>query len=141
MRAQDTADPFEILRSHAYANLSTFRKNGGVVTTPMWFALGPGRVWMGTAAASGKVKRLRNNPEVHLEPCTARGRALGSSLRGAARLLPSSEAAQADRALGRKYGWRRRLITLLGRLRGTERALIEITPCGRPGPAAPGGMP
>jgi PPOX class probable F420-dependent enzyme len=54
--------------------LTTFRNNGQAVPTPVWnVALPDGRIGMWTAAGAGKWKRLRNNPHVTIQRCTARG--------------------------------------------------------------------
>jgi PPOX class probable F420-dependent enzyme len=54
--------------------LTTFRKSGQPVATPVWnVALPDGRIGMWTAAGTGKWKRLRNNPHVTVQRCNARG--------------------------------------------------------------------
>lgn len=115
-------------RGHRYINLTTFRRNGAAVVTPVWFAVEGGKVYVGTPADSGKVKRIGRTPRVRIEPCSATGRPLGPSLDAVARVLPSGEAAAANRALDFKYGWRRRMFAVLHRLRHRERALLEVVP-------------
>ena len=58
-----------------YVATTTFRKSGTPVPTPTWIvALDGGRVGFWTSSASGKYKRLRNNPRITLQPADARGR-------------------------------------------------------------------
>lgn len=55
--------------------LTTFRRNGTGVATPVWTVpVSDGRVGMWTGAGTGKYKRLRNNPHVTIQACSARGR-------------------------------------------------------------------
>src|SRR5215469_3681033 len=57
-----------------YVAATTFRKSGTPVPTPTWIVpLDAGRVGFWTSSASGKYKRLRNNPRITLQPSDARG--------------------------------------------------------------------
>ncbi len=60
-----------------------------------------------TMAASGKVKRMRQNRRVRVAPCDARGNVKGEWAEGSARSLQDEGARQADRMLDDKYGWQR----------------------------------
>jgi len=51
---------------HRYISLATFRRGGDVVKTPVWSAEHGGRFYVFTAAGSGKVKRLQNDPRIRL---------------------------------------------------------------------------
>ena len=58
-----------------YVLLTTFRKNGDGVATPVWIvSLPDGTAGFTTEVDSGKVKRIRNNPSVTLQPCNLRGK-------------------------------------------------------------------
>ncbi len=81
-------DGFEALQGHAYANLTTLRRDGTPAVTPVWFALEGGRLYVVTTAESGNVKRIRNNPQVLVAPCTAGGKALAPGVGGMARIPP-----------------------------------------------------
>lgn len=57
-----------------YVSVTTFRKSGAAVASPVWIVpLGDGSAGFTTGADSGKVKRLRNNPRVTLQACSMRG--------------------------------------------------------------------
>ena len=57
-----------------YVLLTTFRKNGDAVPSPVWIvALPDGTAGFTTEATSGKVKRIGNNSSVTLQPCSMRG--------------------------------------------------------------------
>ncbi|MCM6762415.1 PPOX class F420-dependent oxidoreductase [Rathayibacter sp. ZW T2_19] len=62
------------LSSASFVSLTTFRKTGVGVSTPVWIARDGDDLIVTTPRASGKVKRLRNDPRVTLVPCDRRGR-------------------------------------------------------------------
>jgi PPOX class probable F420-dependent enzyme len=86
-----------------YIDLASFRKNGVAVHTPLWFAERDGKLYVMTRSDSGKYKRIRNNPEVGVAPCTMRGKILGPEFPARARILPANEWASARKLLERKY--------------------------------------
>jgi hypothetical protein len=94
----------EIVRSR-YVNLTTYRKNGTPVSTPIWHVPHGAELWMVTEARSGKVKRIRNNPQVSVQPCSVRGKVApdAPSVTGTARLLDDDETALARQLLARRY--------------------------------------
>lgn len=83
--------------------LTTRKRDGTLVGTPVNVAVHGDRAYFGTPANTAKVKRLRNFPDVELAPCTPRGTPTGSTLRARARLLAGEEAAVAARRLRRKH--------------------------------------
>jgi len=120
---------FSTLRGHKYCLLSTFRKNGEAVPTPVWFGLAEGKVYIRSEAAVGKVKRIRREPHVHIAPCTFRGRPLGPSTEGHARILTPDESERAEHAITANYGLQRRLYEgTVSRLLYRELLYIEVAP-------------
>jgi PPOX class probable F420-dependent enzyme len=118
---------FSSLRGHKYCLLSTFRKNGEAVPTPVWFGLADEKVYIRSEAAVGKVKRIRREPQVHIAPCTFRGRPLGPSTEGRARILTPDESEHAERAITANYGLQRRLYEgTVSRLLYRELLYIEV---------------
>jgi PPOX class probable F420-dependent enzyme len=58
-----------------FISSTTFRKSGTPVPTATWIVeLDGGRVGFWTSSASGKYKRLRNNPKITLQPSDGRGK-------------------------------------------------------------------
>jgi PPOX class probable F420-dependent enzyme len=89
--------------------LTTFRKTGQAVTTPVWFAISLGTIYVETHADAGKLKRLRHTTRVTLTPCTYSGKVTGEVRQGHARILTESEeCTAAETALAKKYGTMRR---------------------------------
>ncbi|MFC6016294.1 PPOX class F420-dependent oxidoreductase [Plantactinospora solaniradicis] len=94
----------EIGRSR-YVSLTTYRRDGTGVATPVWHVRNGGELFVVSDAAAWKVKRIRNNSHVVVTVCGIRGRiAPGApTAQGTARLLDESETAVARRLLARKY--------------------------------------
>lgn len=65
--------PLQILSDAAFVSLTTFRRTGERVSTPVWIAADGSDLLVLTPADSGKVKRLRHSPHVELVPCSRRG--------------------------------------------------------------------
>ena len=61
----------------AYLSLTTFRRGGRPVATPVWFALNGDRIVVWSGAQEGKVKRLRNNSRVTVAVCDHKGKLKG----------------------------------------------------------------
>lgn len=109
--------------------LTTFRKSGEPVPTPVWFGLADGNVYFRTEAAVGKVKRIRNKPRVRVAPCTLRGRPLGAPAEGLARVLGPEGADRAERAISANYGLFRRIYEAVGqRFSSIDQVYVEIEP-------------
>jgi PPOX class probable F420-dependent enzyme len=119
---------FSNFESHKYIALTTFRKAGTPVLTPVWFVSQGDRLIVWTAKDSGKAKRLRNNPCVQLGPSDHGGKLLGTTTEGAARFIPESEHAALKKAFQTKYGWQERLFSALWKLQKQTHTYIEITP-------------
>jgi PPOX class probable F420-dependent enzyme len=98
------------LSKGSYVLVTTFRRDGTPVPTPVWVGRDGDDVLVWTRSDAGKVKRIRNNPTVELAPCDARGRARGPSVTGTARILDADGSAQGRRLLKRKYGITGRLV-------------------------------
>jgi PPOX class probable F420-dependent enzyme len=124
------SDEGRLLEGHSYARLTTFRKSGEPVSTPVWFALAHERVYVFTDVLSGKVRRIRNGPRVMLAPSSFRGHPRGEEVRAEARILDPAEHETADRVLREKYGWRYRLAQAVIGLLGlsARRAFLELRP-------------
>lgn len=97
-----TAVPSAI-RGQKYISLATFRKNGEKVATPVWFGEESDKLYVMTRSDMGKTKRIRNNPQVTVAPCTIRGRVTGTEVPAIARLLSPEEHAHARQTINRKY--------------------------------------
>ena len=96
------------IHGQKYISLTTFRKTGAGVATPVWFGEDYGKLYVMTRSDMGKTKRIRNNPQVRVAPCTIRGKVTGAEFAATARILPREEHARARQTLNRKY-WAARI--------------------------------
>jgi PPOX class probable F420-dependent enzyme len=113
--------PAEI-QSQKYISLATFRKNGTAVPTPVWFADRDGKLYVMTRSDSGKLKRIRHNPQVRIAPSTMRGKITGPEFPATARILPAEDWPVARQAIHQKY-WLARLP-----IWSKQNVYLEITP-------------
>ena len=86
-----------------YLSITSYRRDGSGVSTPVWFATGGGRLLVMTDSRSGKVKRIRRNPYVTIAPCSGRGKPKAKRMPAHAELMPASEVERAKRLIRRKY--------------------------------------
>ncbi|MDH2442895.1 PPOX class F420-dependent oxidoreductase [Amnibacterium sp. CER49] len=116
-----------------YVSLTTFRRSGVPVATPVWVAPYGDALVVTTHASTGKAKRLRNDPAVELRECDARGRVRPGApvVLGRAEVLDDPADHEGPlAALGRKYGLvfgGFQLIERLAERRGAKRVILRIT--------------
>jgi uncharacterized protein len=91
------------IRGQKYISLTTFRKSGETVATPVWFGEDGNKLYVMTRSDMGKTKRIRNNPQVLVAPCTIRGKVTGAEYPAVAHILPPEEHAHARQPINRKY--------------------------------------
>ncbi|HYN29531.1 MAG TPA: PPOX class F420-dependent oxidoreductase [Dermatophilaceae bacterium] len=143
MSTEPSARPVTDLAGEKYVRLTTFRRSGEPVPTPVWVVGDGGALLVTTPASSGKVKRLRHTPRVELAQCDQRGRVAEGApvVAGVSEVLADAATQERLRALmAGKYGLLYRLIRLseavsarLGRAGGTRVALrITDPPAGPP---------
>ncbi len=110
------------IRGQKYISLTTFRKSGQGVPTPVWFGEDSDKLYFMTRSTMGKSKRIRNNPQVKAAPCTIRGKLTGPEFAAQARRLPDQDAPRIRELIKQKY-WLARLPLIW---RNTD-AYFEIT--------------
>jgi uncharacterized protein len=95
---------FDDYRAQRTVLLTTRKRDGTTVGTPVHIAVGPdGRAYFRTWSAAGMAKRIHNFPQVWIAPSTQLGKPTGPTGQATARLLAGPDAAQAAAALARKY--------------------------------------
>jgi PPOX class probable F420-dependent enzyme len=110
---------FAALGDEQYLSLTTFRKSGERVSTPMWVVRNGNALIMFTPEASGKVKRLRNSPRVELRPCNRLGRVKDGvePVAGVAEVLTDEDSLErASGMIRRKYGLAYRVVMSIERV-------------------------
>ena len=123
---------FDSLTPYKQCSIATFRKNGQRVNTPVWFGLERGKIYVATEDPSGKVKRIRNNPQVEVAACNLTGSLRGEWMPGTARLLSAGEIPVAEQAITRRYGLGRKIFLVFYPLmlsaKKLEKVYLEIVP-------------
>ena len=125
--AHAPTDPLAVVAAYGYVSLTTFRRSGEPVSTPVWVARDGDELVVITIDDVGKTKRLAHTPRVELRQCDARGAvAEGAAIHhGTARVVRSpEEIAAVRRAIGRKY--------LLARPGNAVRSVTSRVAAGKP---------
>jgi len=118
-----------------YVSLTTFRRTGQPVATPVWIAPigGGGELAVITVDNVGKTKRLANTARVELRECDIRGRVEeGATVyAGTARVVRDpADVARVRRAITAKYGLAANLFEIVEPL---SRFMPFVTPKPRAG--------
>ena len=100
-----------LLTDGQYINLTTFKRDGTGVSTPVWFAVDGGKLYIYSNLNAGKMKRVRKNSSVEVAPCDLRGKPTGPPVAARAIELPESSGSYVHGLLNRKYGWKKRILT------------------------------
>lgn len=95
---------FQQIADGKYVSLTTFKKDGTPVATPLWGARDGNRLLVWTTTDSWKVKRIRRNSTVTVAPCSARGKIEGEAVDGVAEILDDQGTEKARAAIAEKYG-------------------------------------
>jgi PPOX class probable F420-dependent enzyme len=93
---------FEPFRKRRTALLTTYKRDGTPVATPVTIAVDGDRAYVRTWDSAWKAKRMRNNPAVLVAPSTMRGRVRGEAIAARSRLLDGNEARRAAHAIARR---------------------------------------
>ena len=118
-----------------YLLLTTFRRDGTAVPTPVWVVDDGDRLYAWSAANAGKVKRIRRDDAVLLADCDFNGKTSGPSIPGTARLLDADGTERVRELIKRKYGFTGRVTLLASMVRRGKSGTIGIEL--RPQPPAP----
>lgn len=109
------------LHDEKYLLLTTYRRDGTPVPTPVWaVGLDEGKIGFWTSSGSGKAKRLAHTSRVTVQPCDGRGNVRsGTSPTEATAVLVEGPELEAIRTrVVAKYGFMTKLTKLLGTLGG-----------------------
>ena len=109
------------LSDEKYIRVTTFKKDGTEVSTPTWVvALEDGKIGFYTSSTSGKAKRLKNNPNVIVQPSDGRGRAKADTLpvTGTAVVVSGPERDAIYARVVAKYGFMTKVTRLFAKVGG-----------------------
>ena len=100
-----------------YLLITSYRRNGTPVATPVWVVRDGDALGAWTPAESWKVKRIRNCADVLVGPCDLRGNPTGEQVPATAEICDPATTARYRQLIARKYGLTGRLTLLGSRLR------------------------
>jgi PPOX class probable F420-dependent enzyme len=128
MPSDDTtpASTLDLLGSGKFLLVTTYRKDGRTVPTPVWTVRDGEALGIWTVADSGKVKRIRNRGDVLLAPCDVRGNRRGEDVPAVAEILPDGQTERYRDLLKRKYGLMGRLTLFGSKLRRGDTGTVAI---------------
>ena len=101
-----------------YVNLETYKKDGTPVRTPVWFMIDSDIVYVVTREKTGKVKRLKNNQNIKIVPCSFKGKPESEWIKGIAQNVTGEEAEKAIKLRKKKYGFSAKLTGLFTSQKG-----------------------
>jgi len=93
---------FEPFTKRRTALLTTYKRDGAPVATPVTIAVEGDHAYVRTWDTAWKARRMRNDPHVLVAPATMGGRRRGAPVPARSRLLTGDEAAHAARAIARR---------------------------------------
>jgi len=96
-------DGLESLKQNKTILLTTYKRDGTPVDTPVSVAFAGERAFFRSFDKAWKTKRLRNNPRVTVAPATLRGRPTGPAIPARVELLSDDQAKIAAKALARRH--------------------------------------
>lgn len=117
------------LAAAQYVSLTTLRRSGEAVSTPVWIASTGDALVVTTTRQTGKAKRIKNTPRVQLRPCNRSGHVADGAPVVAARATVHADEAtrvQAHDALRAKYGLLFRVFGLVMARRRADGVILSI---------------
>jgi len=116
----------ERLGAGKYVLITSYRKNGTSVATPVWVVRDGDTLGVWTAADSWKVKRIRARKDILIGPCDLRGHPTGTQVPAVAEIGDEETVARYRRLIVRKYGIVGRLSLFGSRLRRGVKGTVGI---------------
>jgi PPOX class probable F420-dependent enzyme len=95
------------LADERYVSLTTFKRDGTPISTPVWVAGDDHRLLVLTGADSWKVKRIRRDHHVRVAPCNGFGKVRGETIDARAEIVEETQLV--EELEERKYRWQKHL--------------------------------
>lgn len=126
------------LDDERFLSLTTFRKSGEPVSTPVWIGREDDALIVTTPEASGKVKRVRNDPRIEVRPCNRFGK-VKDGVEAVAGLvdvvIDEGTQPRLTEMFRKKYGLEYRIFMLVEGLMKSgpsNRVILRIVPADKP---------
>jgi len=111
-------DKLSLFLDQKYVNLETYKKDGTPVRTPVWFMIDNGIIYIMTREKTGKVKRLKNNQNIRIVPCSFAGEPKSEWINGIAQKITGEVEDKAIKLRKKKYGFSARIAGLFTSQKG-----------------------
>jgi len=111
-------DLLEQFYKQKYINHETYKRDNTPIKTPVWFVIDNDLIYIITRESTGKVKRLKNNQNVRIVPCSFKGEIKSEWVNGKAQKIMGSEADKVIELRKKKYGFAVRLSGLFNSQKG-----------------------
>ena len=125
-----SVEKFLKILSKGTISLTTYRKSGQEVHTPVWVVNIDERGYVRTSMKAGKIKRIRNNSDVVVAPCTSNGKITGEKVLAKAVIIEprKDEYNMINKKFRSKYKIMYYLIMWKNNLTGVTSAVIRLSP-------------
>ena len=125
-----SVEKFLKILSKGTISLTTYRKSGQEVHTPVWVVNIDERGYVRTSMKAGKIKRIRNNSDVVVAPCTSSGKITGEKVLAKAVIIEprKDEYSMINKKFRSKYKIMYYLIMWKNNLTGVTSAVIRLSP-------------
>ena len=123
-----TNSAFEPLEGQRAVLLTTHRRDGREVATPVNIAVEGDHAYVRSWRSAGKTKRIRHDSNVEVAPSTYAGKVKGPAMHAHARVIEGEEARHAAELINHKYRILQGvMVPLYHRLRHYETVHFELT--------------
>ena len=110
-----------------YLNIESYRKSGEAVRTPVWFVEDGGSLFVRTGPNSGKVKRLKRNPNLMVVPCSMSGDPQGTWVPATFEIISDEQqAGKINSLFNKKYGLQKAILELFEGANRNESVTLKI---------------
>ena len=121
--------PAEIEQAE-FIRLTTFRRSGIAVPTPVWFVPDGNALLVTTMDTTGKAKRLRHTSRVTVCVSDRRGGTKGPEIKATADLLTGADAVDVRKRVTRRYGFQGRVLLTIAHVVSSVRNRTPRHPVG-----------
>jgi PPOX class probable F420-dependent enzyme len=110
-----------------YLSIESYRKSGEPVRTPVWFVEDGGSLFVRTGPNSGKVKRLKRNPNLKVVPCSMGGAPQGTWAPATFEIVSDEQqAGKINSLFNKKYGLQKAILELFEGANRNESVTLKL---------------
>lgn len=117
---------FDKISNEKYINLQTQRKNGNLVSTPVWFVIKDNEIFIRSGQKSGKIKRIRNNKNVKIAICDIKGKIKGEIYDAIAKFEVTLDYKEINSLFDKKYGIIASLLKIFYKIKKINLTIVSL---------------